>query len=151
MGRKIPGKTRPIVAIFVLHKDLETVRRAAPQTLKNKPFGVNEQFPREINEKRKQLYPLFKQTKHEGKRASLKIDKLYIESFEVPATSTIETPVKETTLNMQRKIEDRHLSQRQFEKPVQRFNHAAKNNASPQKKMQKRTTRVTKESTKPEM
>ena len=43
--------TRPIVAKFVLHKDRETVRRAAPQTLKNKPFGVNEQFPREINEK----------------------------------------------------------------------------------------------------
>ena len=130
MGRKISGKTRPIVAKFVLHKDRETVRRAAPQTLKNKPFGVNEQFPREINEKRKQLYPLFKQAKHEGKRASLKIDKLYIEGVEVPATSTIETADKKATLNTPSRNNDRHLSQRQFEKPAQRFNHAARNSTA---------------------
>ena len=106
------------------------MRRAAPQTLKNKPFGVNEQFPREINEKRKQLYPLFKQAKHEGKRASLKIDKLYIEGVEVPATSTIETADKKATLNTPSIKNDRHLSQRQFEKPAQRFNHAARNSAA---------------------
>ena len=87
MGIKISGKNRPIVAKFVLHLDRETVRRAAPRTLKNKPFGVNEQFRREINEKRKQWYPLYKQTKHEGTRASLKIDKLYIEGVDVPSTS----------------------------------------------------------------
>ena len=39
----------------------------------------------------------------------------------------------------------RHLSQRQFKKPAQRFNHAARNNAAcPQKnEMRKRTARDT--------
>ena len=130
LGRKISGKTRPIVAKFVLREDRETVRRAAPKTLKNKPFGVNEQFPKEINEKRKQIYPLYKQAKNEEKRASLKIDKLYIEGVEVPATSVIETADKKATLNMQSRNNDRHVSERQFEKPAQRFNYSARNNAA---------------------
>jgi hypothetical protein len=57
MGKKIGNKHRPIIAKFVLHKDKERVRRAAPGTLRGKPYGVNEQFPKEINERRKQLYP----------------------------------------------------------------------------------------------
>lgn len=76
-GERIPGKDRPIVAKFVLFKDREKVRKAAQSTLRNKPYGVNEQFPREINERRKQLYPHFKTAKQQGKRASsMVIDKL---------------------------------------------------------------------------
>jgi hypothetical protein len=71
MGRKNGHKHRPIIAKFVLHKDKERVRRAAPGTLRGKPYGVNEQFPKEINERRKQLYPQYKAAKRQGKRASL--------------------------------------------------------------------------------
>ncbi|XP_052693770.1 uncharacterized protein LOC128172039 [Crassostrea angulata] len=74
MGKRIPGKHRPIVAKFVLFKDRKKVRRAAPSTLRNKPYGVNEQFPREIHERRKQLYPHFKTAKQQGKRASMVAD-----------------------------------------------------------------------------
>ena len=44
---------RHIVAKFEHFKDGKSVRRAAPKTLKNKPFGVREQFPKEIEDKRK--------------------------------------------------------------------------------------------------
>ena len=47
---------RPIVAKFTFYKDKELVRSEAPKTLIGFLFGVNEQFPKEIEEKRKVLY-----------------------------------------------------------------------------------------------
>ncbi|KAK3101461.1 hypothetical protein FSP39_003772 [Pinctada imbricata] len=78
MGRHVAGKHRPIVAKFSSFKQKETVRRAAPRTLKGKPFGVNEQFPKEITERRKILIPHLKAAKRQQKKAFLKVDKLYI-------------------------------------------------------------------------
>lgn len=75
-----PGKTRPIVAKFTKHKVREEIRKLAPTTLHDKPgFGVNEQFPREINERRKRLYPHMKIARKQGKKAVLVRDKLFIE------------------------------------------------------------------------
>lgn len=79
MGRKGGPRHRPIVAKFVMFKDRERVRRAAPGSLMNKPYGINEQFPKEINERRKRLYPHYKAAKRQGKRATLVADKLFIE------------------------------------------------------------------------
>jgi len=79
MGNQVQGKNRPIIAKFVLHKDRELVRKNAPKTLKNTNYGVNEQFPREINERRKLLYPHYKAAKRQGKKAVMNADKLYIE------------------------------------------------------------------------
>ena len=79
MGRQIRGKNRPIVAKFSFFKERETVRRAAPRALRGKSYGVNEQFPKEINDRRKQLIPHLKTAKRQNKRAVLKVDKLYIE------------------------------------------------------------------------
>ncbi|XP_062615270.1 uncharacterized protein LOC134277008 [Saccostrea cucullata] len=84
MGRKGGTRPRPIIAKFVLHKDRERVRRAAPGSLNGKPYGINEQFPKEINDRRKQLYPQYKAAKRQGKRASLVVDKLYVEGQLVP-------------------------------------------------------------------
>ena len=55
------------------------IRKSAPTKLQGKRFGVNEQFPKEINDRRKELYPFYKQAKRPGKRASLVYDKLYID------------------------------------------------------------------------
>jgi chromosome segregation ATPase len=79
MGRRETGKTRPIVAKFVLCKVREDVRKRVPTALKGKAYGINEQFPKEINEKRKTLYPHLKAAKNQGKKAVLIRDKLYIE------------------------------------------------------------------------
>lgn len=82
MGRSVHGKRRPIIAKFVQFKERELVWKAAFTLLKgeqNRNYGINEQFPREINEKRKLLYPYYKSAKRQQKRAQLIQDKLYID------------------------------------------------------------------------
>lgn len=71
--------TRPIVAKFVQFKDREVVRKAAPTALRGTNFGINEQFLKEVNNKRKKFYPYLKQAKDQKKIAVLVYDKLYID------------------------------------------------------------------------
>ncbi|KAK6167153.1 hypothetical protein SNE40_021248 [Patella caerulea] len=73
--------TRPIVCRFKNFKDRELVRNAA-RNLKATKFGVNERFPKEINDKRHSLWPYFKEAKSQKKKAHFKRDKLFIESVE---------------------------------------------------------------------
>ncbi|KAK6196443.1 hypothetical protein SNE40_001668 [Patella caerulea] len=79
IGKQQPNKSRPIIANFVFSKDRDLVRYEAPKTLKGKPYGVNEQFPKVINDRRKALYPHFKAAKRMNKKAVFKVDKLFIE------------------------------------------------------------------------
>ena len=80
LSRKTPNPStpRPIVANFVHYKDRETVRKRS-KVLKGTHFGVSEQFPREIVERRKFLWSKFSEAKRQELRASLVIDKLLIE------------------------------------------------------------------------
>ncbi|XP_041357838.1 uncharacterized protein LOC121374793 [Gigantopelta aegis] len=71
-------RVRPIVAKFECFKDRETVRRSS-RVLKDTHYGISEQFPPVIVERRKQLWPKFKEAKRRGVRASLVVDKLFIE------------------------------------------------------------------------
>ena len=50
-GKRINGRPRPIVASFIYHKDLCMVLNR----LKNTQYGIHEQFPRVIEQRRKQL------------------------------------------------------------------------------------------------
>ncbi|MEW8544668.1 MAG: hypothetical protein AB2693_14170 [Candidatus Thiodiazotropha sp.] len=70
---------RSIVAKFERFKDRELVRTQAPKTLKGKPFGVREQFPKVIEDKRKLLYPEMKRAR-ENKQNKVRLvrDRLYI-------------------------------------------------------------------------
>ena len=70
---------RSIVAKFERYKDREFVRMTAPKTLKGKPFGVREQFPKVIEDKRKLLYPEMKRAR-ENKQNKVRLvrDRLYI-------------------------------------------------------------------------
>lgn len=47
--------------------------------LKGWNFGIDDQFLREINERRKKLYPILKQQRLNNKRAYLSVDKLFID------------------------------------------------------------------------
>lgn len=76
-GKRTPGKRRPIVARFIHYKDLRLVLERAPY-LRDTPYGISEQFPKIVEEKRKVLYPVLKQAKRNGKNASLVRDKLFI-------------------------------------------------------------------------
>ena len=55
---------RPVVAKFERFKDREEVRSAAQRTLKGRPYGVREQFPKVVEDKRKLLYQEMKRVKH---------------------------------------------------------------------------------------
>lgn len=79
MGKNItPGKPRPIVAKFLRYNDREDIRRNAYK-LKGTKIGIAEQFPKEIAEKRKALYPVFRQVRAEGRKAKLVKDQLFID------------------------------------------------------------------------
>ena len=73
MGRFTQDRTRPIVVKFSRFKDKMNVLRNAFK-LKGSKVGINEQFPAEINERRKLLLPILKQEKSKGNPARLVID-----------------------------------------------------------------------------
>jgi len=72
-------RPRPIVAKFTFFKDRELVRMTAPQVLTGTDYGVSEQYPQEIESKRKPLYSVAKKAKAD-KNNTVKLirDKLYI-------------------------------------------------------------------------
>lgn len=70
-------RPRPIIVKFEHYKHKELVKSKGRE-LRGTQFGLNDQFPREIQERRKKLIPIMKQLRKEGKRATLNIDKLYV-------------------------------------------------------------------------
>ena len=60
LGRFKPAqlRPRPIVAKFTFYRDKEFVRQEAPKVLIGTGYSVNEQFPQEIESRRKVLYPV---------------------------------------------------------------------------------------------
>ena len=91
IGTKQRGSTvtRNIVAKFSAFKDRETVKRQRAN-LRGTNFSVFEQYPREINEKRKKLFPKLREAKSNNQRAWISYDKLYIDGrpFNVSAIPT---------------------------------------------------------------
>ena len=57
------------------------VRKVARE-LKGTRYGVSEQFPKEINDRRKLLWPYFQEARRQNKKAYFKRDKLYIDGNE---------------------------------------------------------------------
>ena len=78
LGRYSPIKRRPIIAKFCYYPDREMVRKAA-KNLDGTQYSISQQFPKEINARRKALVPTLKSLKDEGKRAYISVDKLYVD------------------------------------------------------------------------
>ncbi len=72
------NRPRPIIAKFE-HFKQKVLVKSKGQELKGMTFGMSNQFPREINKRRKILYPILKDGRQKGKRISLIVDKLYID------------------------------------------------------------------------
>ncbi|CAB1337384.1 unnamed protein product [Coregonus sp. 'balchen'] len=66
-----------IIACFEHFKQKE-MAKSRGRELRNTDFGMNDHFPTEINERRKKLYPIMKEKCCLNQRASLVMDKLYI-------------------------------------------------------------------------
>ncbi|KAJ8340751.1 hypothetical protein SKAU_G00353840 [Synaphobranchus kaupii] len=74
----INNRPRPIIAKFEHYKQKQQVQRQGRQ-LKGTDFGLNDQYPKEIMQRRKQLFPIRKQMMQEGKKAIISVDKLDID------------------------------------------------------------------------
>ncbi|CAC5413301.1 unnamed protein product [Mytilus coruscus] len=71
-------KPRPIVCRFKTFNDRELVRKNA-NVHNGTNYGISEQFPKEVNDRRKVLWPYFKEAKEQHKKAHFKREKLYID------------------------------------------------------------------------
>ncbi len=76
--RERETRPRPIVAKFAYYKDRDLVRQTAFEGLKGTRLFVNEQFPKEIEDRRKRLYPVRRTAYQAGGKTVLTVDKLYI-------------------------------------------------------------------------
>ena len=80
--RPRPAKTsRSIVAKFEKHKDRNEILTAAARaaTLKGSGFGVYEQLPKEIGDRRKELWPIFMREQRLGRRVKYTTGKLIVD------------------------------------------------------------------------
>ena len=84
------GYPRPIVAKFSFHKDRELVRNSG-RDLRGTNYGIREQFPYEVHQRRKKLQPKLKEAKSNNLRASLHRDTLRVENqtFRVNGTGNV--------------------------------------------------------------
>lgn len=86
MGPHRNNSPRDIVAKFTLFKERELVRKSRTN-LKGTVHYINEQFPREIAERRKRLGHKLREAISEGKRAWISYDTLYIDGRAVRDTT----------------------------------------------------------------
>ena len=71
-------RPRPIVVVFERFVDREVIKNAAP-SLKGTRFSIREHFPSEIEERRKDLYPVMRKAlENDANKVKLVKDKLFI-------------------------------------------------------------------------
>ncbi|KAF7644445.1 hypothetical protein LDENG_00221980 [Lucifuga dentata] len=78
LGGPKSKKPRPIIAKLEHYKHKDLIKSKARE-LKGSNFGINDQFPKEINDRQKILYPIMKQHRQNNKRAYMTVDKLYVD------------------------------------------------------------------------
>lgn len=79
LGGKRPdsSRPRPIVAKFANFKQKEQVKSRGRE-LRGTDFSVNDQFPKEILERRKVLFSIRRKFIDKGSRAVIAVDKLFV-------------------------------------------------------------------------
>jgi hypothetical protein len=68
--------------LITFYQQREEVRKNA-YTLRGSNYGISEQFPKEVQERRMRLMPAFHDARRQNKRAQLVRDKLYVDRREV--------------------------------------------------------------------
>lgn len=79
------NKSRPIVAKFHYFRDRETVRKRSydhNDALKQANLGIGMQWPQQVREARKSLYPVMQREKQNGNNVRMVRDKLFINGTE---------------------------------------------------------------------
>ena len=70
---------RPIIAKASFFKDKELIKSHIKHLPKGKKFGVADDFPKEVDEIRKELYPVLKKAKKDQKVAFFNVERLIID------------------------------------------------------------------------
>ncbi|KAL0182496.1 hypothetical protein M9458_021871, partial [Cirrhinus mrigala] len=71
-------RPRPIVAKFEHYKQKELIKSKGKE-LRGTTFGLNDQFPRIIQDRRRILIPIMKQFRQNGRKAVITVDRLYVD------------------------------------------------------------------------
>ena len=85
LGNASHNKVRPIVAKFHYFKQREMVRQASynhSASLKAANLGIGIQWPQQVRDARKTLYPIMQQEKNKGNTAKMVKDKLFVNGIE---------------------------------------------------------------------
>ncbi|KAK3107646.1 hypothetical protein FSP39_019153 [Pinctada imbricata] len=77
IGKRRRGGHRPIVAKFHSFQDREKVRSASKQ-LEGTDYGIGQQFPKAVQERRRILIDVMKRERARGKTCTLTVDRLYV-------------------------------------------------------------------------
>lgn len=102
IGRKPSSpnaRPRNIVAKFSHFKDRELVRKQAPKTLKGTNFYVQEQFPVEIDQRRRALFPVMREARRRNQRVRLMRDRLFIDGIEYTPSEGRDQPAHQPTVS----------------------------------------------------
>ncbi|KAF7649679.1 hypothetical protein LDENG_00137740 [Lucifuga dentata] len=78
LGSPKSKRPRPIIAKLEHYKHKDIIKSKARE-LKGSNFGINDQFPKEINDRRKILYLIMKQHRQNNKHSYMVVDKLYVD------------------------------------------------------------------------
>lgn len=70
------GKIRPVLVGFISYPKKQSVLHIKS---KMSPYGVSEDYPKEVTEARKKLVPYMQKFKEEGKKVMFKVDKLIVD------------------------------------------------------------------------
>lgn len=87
----VRGKHRPIVARFIFNNDRQAVKERG-YMLRGTFFGINEQFPAGVEERRKKLYPVMKHHRSIGRHVKLVRDRLFIDGQPYMENADTEEP-----------------------------------------------------------
>ena len=90
------SKPRPIIAKFSFFQDKEYVWSFV-RNLKNTNISIANDFPREIDEIQKTLYPILKKAKQRKQTAYFEVDKLIINR---KSTEVKKQPISHTTVSL---------------------------------------------------
>ena len=80
--RKTKDRTpRAILARITRYSDNDLVIKAVPENLRgNNYYTVYQQYPRDIADRRKELYPKLREYRRQRRRAKIVVDQLYVDS-----------------------------------------------------------------------
>lgn len=102
MGRPASNTTRPVLVSFTSLKTKEKIMQNISRLTKA-GLVISEDYPKEIKEKRRVLVPIMKTLKNENHKASIRLDKLFVDG-KVWTQEDIDTFQQQTSESAKRKI-----------------------------------------------